>query len=77
MVWSDVLNAEDEKELKDLLNLNELIEEKLEKAINFFQKISSKYEIRDYVECLSSFFMKVPFNLNSHLSSFFLWKSSV
>jgi len=71
MVRMDFLCPEDEKELKDLLDLNESIEEKLEIAINFFQNISSKYEIEDYIECLSSFFLEEFHELNSRLISIF------
>jgi len=65
------LYPEDEKELKDLLALNESIEEKLEIAINFFQNISSKYEIEAYIECISSFFLEEFHELNSRLISIF------
>ena len=71
MVRMDFLCPEDEKELKDLLDLNESIEEKLEIAINFFQNISSKYEIEAYIECLSSFFLEEFHELNSRLISIF------
>jgi len=71
MVRIDFLCPEDEKELKNLLDLNESIEGKLEIAINFFQNISSQYEIEDYIECLSSFFLEEFHELNSRLISIF------
>ena len=46
-------------------------EENIDLAINFFQKISSKYEIEVFVSCLSSFFLEEFHNLNSRLISIF------
>ena len=71
MVRMDLLCDEDEKELKELLDLNESIEEKLEMVIYFFQNISPKYEIEAYIECLSSIFMEEFHKLNSRLISIF------
>ena len=71
MVRLDFISDEDERELKELLDLNESIEEKIERAIYFFQKISPKYEIEAFIECLSSIFLDAFHNLNSRLISFF------
>ena len=67
----DFFSDEDEKELKDLLAFNESIEEKLENAIGFFQKISPKYEIEDFIQCFSSFIIQEFHELNSRLISIF------
>ncbi|MFX1443477.1 MAG: hypothetical protein ACFFHV_08700 [Promethearchaeota archaeon] len=67
----DILSNEDEKEINELLNLNESIEEKLENAIGFFQKIFTKYEIEEFIECFSFFIIQEFNKLNSRLISIF------
>ncbi len=71
MVWKDFLSNEDDNELNEILDLNQSIEEKLEMVINFFQKISSQYEIEAFVECFSSFITQEFHDLNSRLISIF------
>lgn len=70
---SVIFNSDDEEILKNIINSNSSIEEKLEKGLYFFHNNYDKYESPKCVDAIVLFFKDVIFNLNPrHCALFFM-----
>ena len=70
---SVIFNSDDEEILKNIINSNSSIEQKLEKGLYFFHNNYDKYESPKFLDAIILFFKDVIFNLNPrHCALFFM-----
>ena len=68
---SVIFNSDDEEILKNIINSNSSIEQKLEKGLYFFHNNYDKYESPKCVDAIILFFKDVIFNLNPRFCGLF------